>query len=76
MWVIKDDILLSLPDDVPQPRGSHLVELPEGFHDNPGRWQVRNGAIVKAKPAKTDAKSGLSSADIAKLKAAIAAGKL
>ncbi|WP_157217418.1 hypothetical protein [Flavisphingomonas formosensis] len=76
MWLISDDLLFSVPDDAPTPPRAKRVELPEGFHDDPGRWQVQNGAIVEVKRKKRAESAGLTAADIKAIKAAIAAGKL
>jgi hypothetical protein len=75
MWLIKNDILFSIPDDAPQPRGTTRIELPEDFHANPDIWAIKAGSLVRTKPVKR-APAGLSLNDIGKIKAAIAAGKL
>ncbi len=75
MWVIYGDLLYSVPDDAPVPRGATAVEPPTDFLDDPTGWTIRDGGFAKLK-AKRAAPSGLSAADVDKIKAAIAAGKL
>jgi hypothetical protein len=76
MWIISGDLLYSVPDDAPVPRRAKRVDLPDGFLDDPARWQVRGGAIVEAERAKRPEPAGLTAEDIKAIKAAIAAGKL
>ena len=76
MWVINDDLLYSVPDDAPVPRGAKATDLPEGFLADPGGWTIRNGAFVKTKPAKSAVPAGLTADDIARIKAAIADGRI
>ena len=75
MWVINDDLLYSVPDDAPVPRGAKATDLPEGFLENPGTWTLQNGAFVKVKPARPPP-AGLTADDITRIKAAIKDGRI
>lgn len=79
MWVIQGEVMVSLPDGSPLPPGAIPVEPPAEFADDPRRFAVRDGKLVAAEPAKAVQKKPkleLTQAEIAKLKAAIKAGKL
>lgn len=84
MWVIQGELLLRLPDGAPLPPGSKPVEPPEGFHKDPRGYGVKDGKLVEVKrpERKAEAKSKrandmqLTPAEIAKIRAAIKAGKL
>ncbi len=82
MWVIQNQHLVRLPDDVPVPPGSVRVEVPEGFLARPEAFKVE-GNHVRPRPKK-EMKALQRSAevvkltqdDIARIKKAIAEGKI
>lgn len=84
MWVIQGDVLVRLPDGAPLPPRSKRIEPPEGFHVDPRGYAVQDGKIVEVKrPAPTAAaksKAGgaaqFTAAEVAKIRAAIKAGKI
>jgi hypothetical protein len=84
MWVIQGDVLVSLPDGAPVPPGSKRIEPPAGFHDDPRGYGVKNGELVEMKrperKAAARSKRGdaaqLTPDEIAKIRAAIKAGKI
>jgi len=84
MWIIQNQLLLGLPDDVPIPRNSIKVHLPSDYHQGPHLYKIEGGELVKrsAKELKalqrapTKASLALTQDEIAKLKKAIAEGKL
>ena len=84
MWVIQGDVLVSLPDGAPIPPGSKRVAPPAGFHEDPRGYGVKDGKLVEIKrperKAAARSKRGdegqLSLNEIAKIRAAIKAGKI
>jgi hypothetical protein len=84
MWVIQRDVLVSLPDGAPVPPGSRRIEPPAGFFADPRGYAVQDGQLVevalpqrkaKARP-KRDAEVQLTASEVAKVRAAIKAGRL
>ena len=51
MWVIHEDILLSMPDTAPLPPNGKRVDLPDDFLVNPRAYKIEGGAIVRRTPA-------------------------
>lgn len=85
MWVIQGDVMVSLPDGAPLPPGSQPVEPPAKFLVDPRGYAVRDGKLVEVKrperkaaaaAPKHDSDLQLTRAEIAKIRAAIKAGKL
>ncbi len=48
MWIIQKDVLLHLPDDVPLPPNSRVVDVPEDLRRDPRQFRIENGALVRA----------------------------
>jgi hypothetical protein len=84
MWVIQNQGLLQLPDGVPLPPNSVKVELPGDFHQRPHAYKIQGDALVKRTVKELKALErppekpllSLTQEEIAKLKKAIAEGKL
>ena len=75
MWVIHQDILLSMPDAAPLPPNGKRVDLPDDFLANPRAYKVEGGAIVKRAP--TDIKKPkptLTADEVLRVRAAIEKG--
>jgi hypothetical protein len=82
MWIIQGDVLVRLPDGAPLPPGSIRVEPPAAFHDDPRGYGVKDGKLVEIKRperaarAKRGAEEQLTPDEIARIRAAIKAGKI
>ena len=77
MWVIHQDILLSMPDAAPLPPNSTRVDVPNDFLANPRAYKVEGGAIVKRAPTemKTSKPNAMLTADeVLRVRAAIEKG--
>ena len=77
MWVIHENILLSMPDAAPLPPNGKQVDLPDDFLANPHAYKVEGGAIVKRAP--TDIKKpkptpSLTADEVLRVRAAIEKG--
>jgi len=77
MWVIHEDILLSIPDTAPLPPNGKRVDLPGDFLTNPRAYKIEGGAIVKRTP--TDVKASkpkpiLTADEVLRVRAAIEKG--
>jgi len=67
MWVMQNDVLMELPDDVPMPPNSKKVDVPDEFLVAPRHFRVRDGALVH-EPRKTEPLPKFTLAEIAFLK--------
>jgi hypothetical protein len=82
MWLIQDQHLVRLPDDVPVPPGSVQVEVPDDFLVQPEAYKVEENRIVRRSEKDMQAlQQGrqalkLTQEEIARIKQAIAEGKL
>ena len=77
MWVIHEDILLSMPDTAPLPPNGKRVDLPDDFLANPRVYKIEGGAIVKRAPADVKAskpKPILTADEVLRVRAAIEKG--
>ena len=77
MWVIHEDILLSMPDTAPLPPNGKRVDLPDDFLANPRTYKIEGGAIVKRAP--TDIKKptpSLTADEVLRVRAAIEKGAI
>jgi hypothetical protein len=77
MWVIHQDILLSMPDAAPLPPNGKRVDLPDDFLANPRAYKIEGGAIVKRVPTemKTSKPKPILTADeVLRVRAAIEKG--
>jgi hypothetical protein len=88
VFVIQDGLLIEVPDDAPRPPRSVVVELPDDFLVRPEAYRVRKRGIVRRaereleqeeeerRRAEAAAPAELTPAEIAKVKQAIADGRL
>jgi hypothetical protein len=82
MWVIQNKLLLQVPDDVPVPPDSVVIELPEDFFADPRAYTetdkgVRRRSAKELKKLRERQEAGwLSRSEIAAIKAAIKAKRL
>jgi len=81
MWVIQNQALLMLPDDVPVPPESVKVTVPHDFLQNPAGYKIDGSKIVKLsagelKAAKRVEDLKLTAEEIAKIKKAIKEGRI
>jgi hypothetical protein len=84
MWVIQGDVLVSLPDGAPLPPGSKRIVPPDAFNADPRGYQLKDGKLVEVKrPApkaagksKAGGAAQFTAAEVAKIRAAIKAGKI
>ncbi len=82
MWVIQNEGLLRVPDDVPLPPNSVKVDVPSDFHQRPHLYRIKGHALVKRsdkelkKLQRPAVSLRLTQEEIAKLKKAIAEGKI
>jgi hypothetical protein len=82
MWIIQGDVLLSLPDGAPIPPGSTKVEPPADFRDDPRRYVIEAGKFILNRKARNAARPNrraetqLTAEEVAKVRAAIKAGKI
>ena len=79
MWVIHENILLSMPDAAPLPPNGKQVDLPDDFLANPHAYKVEGGAIVKRAPTemKTSKPNAMLTADeVLRVRAAIEKGAI
>ncbi len=82
MWVIQNQNLMRLPDDVPVPLGSVQVEVADDFLAHPEAYIVEANRVVKR--PETELKKlyqkqeavKLTQEEIARLKKAVAEGRL
>lgn len=81
MWVIQNQGLLRIPDDVPVPPDSVKVELPSDFQQQTHTYKIEGKALIKRSAAelKKLQRPGetlkMMQEEIAKLKQAVAGGK-
>lgn len=74
MWIIQKDSLLQLPDDVPLPPDSRVVEVPDEFRRNARDFRLEKGALVHA-PRPTAAEvPRLTAEEIVQIKEALRSG--
>jgi hypothetical protein len=82
MWIIQNQGLLRLPDDVPLPPNSKKVQLHGEFEQQPHLYRLKGNTVVKlgAKELKRHEAPRetlkLTLGEIAQLRKALAAGKL
>ena len=77
MWVIHQDILLSMPDTAPLPPNGKRVDLPDDFLVNPRAYKIEGGAIVRRTPADnkpSKPKPILTAEEVQRVRAAIEKG--
>ncbi len=46
MWVLQNDVLMELPDDVPMPPNGKKVDVPADFLVSPRDYKIKNGALL------------------------------
>lgn len=82
MWIIQDQYLVRVPDDVQVPPGSVPVELPDDFLEQPEAYKIEGERIVKKNEKELKAVRQRSKAvaltqdDIVRIKRAIENGRL
>jgi len=82
MWVIQQDALVSLPDDVPVPTGSTRIDVPPDFGEQPEAYKLDGLRLVRRSEEEIrNAQSRmeqltLTQDHIARIKRAIAEGRL
>lgn len=82
MWVIQGQHLVRLPDNAPIPSGSVRVDVPDDFSAQPEAYTIENGQIAKRSEKEIQMirqqreAQKLSQQEIARIKKAIAEGRL
>lgn len=74
MWIIQNDALMQIPDDVPMPRDSRAIEVPEEFVRNPEDFRLEKGELVHAPRPKRERAPRLTRDEIAQVKSALERG--
>lgn len=76
MWIVQHGSLLRFPDDAPLPHGSVKIKVPEDFHQNPSAYVLKNNALVRRPERDRPAQANLTAEDVARIKKAIAEGRV
>jgi hypothetical protein len=71
MWVIQNTILVRLPDDVPLPPHSRVVEVPPDF--DPREYRIDAGALTRVERQPREQAEKLTAEEVRQIKAALAA---
>ena len=74
MWIMQNDVMMEIPDDVPMPPNSKKVEVPEAFLASPRDFRVKEGALLH-EPRKVELRPQFTRDEIAFLKQIVAKEK-
>jgi hypothetical protein len=74
MWIMQRDALMEIPDDLPLPPDSRVVEPPEEFLRSPRDFRIENGSFVHDPRKPRDEAPRLSREEIAQVKSALKKG--
>jgi hypothetical protein len=47
MWVMQNDVLMEIPDDVPMPPNTRKIDVPEDFLTSPQDFKVVQGELIR-----------------------------
>ena len=76
MWIIQNDLIIRLPDNAPLPPDSVKFKPSAEFLKDPGSFAVKAGKLAKVEPKPRRTTDHLTIDDVARIKAAIKAGKI
>ncbi len=74
MWIMQNETLMEIPDDLPMPPNSRVIEPPEEFLRNPHDFRVEQGSLVHAPRPSRDDTPRLTSDEIMQIKNALKSG--
>jgi hypothetical protein len=76
VWIIQNEVLIQLPDDVPVPSGSRVIEVADEFVRSPRAFRVAGGQLVRAEARPRSSADRLTRDEIVQLKKALASGAI
>lgn len=74
MWIIQNDSLMEIPDDLPMPPNSRAIKVPEEFLREPRDFQLEKGKLVRRPRPKSEDVPRLTSEEIVQIKDALQRG--
>ncbi len=74
MWIVQNDVLMEIPDDLPMPPNSRAVKVPEGFASNPRDYRIDKGKLVRAPRPKREEAPRFTNEEIVQIKDALQRG--
>lgn len=74
MWIIQNDALMQIPDDLPMPPNSHAIDVPDEFVRSPQDFKLEKGALVHAPQPKRERAPRLTAEEIEQVRDALGRG--
>lgn len=74
MWIVQNDVLMQIPDDLPMPRNSRAIDVPEDFTRNPHDFKLEKGELVHAPQPKRERAPRLTADEVEQIRDALGRG--
>ena len=74
MWIVQNDMLMQIPDDLPMPPNSRAVEVPEQFVSSPHDFKLEKGELVHAPQPKRERAPRLTVDEVEQIRDALGRG--
>jgi hypothetical protein len=74
MWIVQNDVMMEVPDDVPLPPNSKRIDVPAEFLASPRDFRLHEGALLH-EPRKVEPPPKLTRDEIVLLKQLVAKEK-
>lgn len=74
MWILQNDALMQIPDDLPMPPNSRAIDVPDEFVRNPQDFKLEKGKLVRAPRPKREKAARLTADEIAQVRDALGRG--
>ena len=76
MWIIQNDLIMRIPDDAPLPPNSVKFRPSAEFLKDPASFAIKAGKLAKIEHKPRGKTDRLTADDVARIKAAIKAGRI
>ena len=74
MWIIQNDALMQIPDDLPMPPNSRAIKVPEEFLSTPQDFRLEKGKLVRRPQPKREEVPRLTHEEISQVRDALGRG--